>query len=111
MNKTTTSKTKEASAKKPAAAKKAAAKPEAENTSVVKASKAKAKPKTELKNKSDLKDKSVQELNAFVTEKLKEQFNLRVQRAAGQPIKSHQFKVARRDIARAKTVLASKGGK
>ncbi len=67
------------------------------------------KTKTAVKEKAELKDKSVQELNAFVTEKLREQFNLRVQRAAGQPVKSHQFKAARRDIARAKTVLASKG--
>lgn len=59
---------------------------------------------------TELKDKSTQELNAFVVEKLKEQFNLRVQRAAGQPIKSHLFKAARREIARAKTILASKGG-
>lgn len=67
------------------------------------------KAKTAVKDKTSLKDKSVQELNTLVTEKLREQFNLRVQRAAGQPVKSHQFKVARRDIARAKTVLASKG--
>ncbi len=60
---------------------------------------------------TELKEKSAAELNALVVEKLKEQFNLRVQRAAGQPVKSHQFKVARRDIARAKTVLAQKGGK
>ena len=59
---------------------------------------------------TELKDKTAVELNAFVIEKLKEQFNLRVQRAAGQPVKSHQFKMARRDIARAKTVLAGKGG-
>ncbi len=59
---------------------------------------------------TELKDKSTSELNVLVTEKLREQFNLRVQRSAGQPVKSHLFKVARRDIARAKTVLATKGG-
>ncbi len=60
---------------------------------------------------SELKDKSTEELQALVVEKLREQLNLRVQRAAGQPIKSHLFKAARRNIARAKTVLAKKGGK
>ena len=60
---------------------------------------------------SELKEKSAVELDALVVEKLREQFNLRVQRAAGQPIKSHLFKASRRVIARAKTVLAQKGGK
>ena len=60
---------------------------------------------------TELKDKSVEDLNNLVAEKLREQFNLRVQRAAGHPVKSHLFKVARRDIARAKTILATKGGK
>ncbi len=59
---------------------------------------------------SELKDKSAAELNGVIAEKLKEQFNLRVQRAAGQPIKNHLFKAARREIARAKTILANKGG-
>jgi len=59
---------------------------------------------------TELKDKSVAELNTLVADKLKEQFNLRVQRGAGQSVKSHLFKAARRDIARAKTILAAKGG-
>lgn len=59
---------------------------------------------------SELKNKSAAELNTLIVDKLKEQFNLRVQRAAGQPIKTHLFKVARREIARAKTILANKGG-
>lgn len=77
----------------------------------------KDQPKKEVakkdKSKKDqpMKDKSVAELSTLVTDKLREQFNLRVQRAAGQPVKSHLFKIARRDIARAKTILASKGGK
>lgn len=59
---------------------------------------------------SELKNKSAADLNALVSDKLREQFNLRVQRAAGQPVKSHLFKVARRTIARAKTILVNKGG-
>ena len=38
----------------------------------------------------------------------KEQFNLRMQRGAGEMSKSHLFKNVRRDIARVKTVLSEK---
>jgi len=38
----------------------------------------------------------------------KEQFNLRMQRGAGEMSKSHLFKNVRRDIARVKTILAEK---
>jgi len=38
----------------------------------------------------------------------KEQFNLRMQRGAGEMSKPHLFKNVRRDIARVKTILAEK---
>lgn len=58
---------------------------------------------------AELREKSPAELQQLIVDKLKEQFNLRTQRALGQPIKSHQVVLARKDIARAKTVLAQKG--
>ena len=58
---------------------------------------------------SELREKSAAELKQLVEDKLKEQFNLRSQRAMRQTIKSHQFGMARKDIARAKTVLTEKG--
>ena len=57
----------------------------------------------------ELREKSPVELNQLIEDKLREQFNLRTQRALGQPIKSHQFNVARKLIARAKTLLTEKG--
>ena len=59
---------------------------------------------------SELKDKSVEELNAELLELLREQFNLRMQKAAGQPTQSHLLGQARRDIARVKTILNEKAG-
>jgi len=41
---------------------------------------------------------------------LREQFNLRMQRATGQLGKPHRVKEIRRDIARIKTVLNAKAG-
>ncbi len=58
---------------------------------------------------TEMRQKSAEELKLLVEEKLKEQFNLRSQQAMRQAIKSHQFSEARRDIARAKTVLTEKG--
>jgi large subunit ribosomal protein L29 len=58
---------------------------------------------------AELREKSAVELTTLIEEKLKEQFNLRTQRALGQAIKSHQFNNARKVIARAKTLLTEKG--
>lgn len=57
----------------------------------------------------ELREKSAQDLNEMVMDLHKEQFNLRVQRALQQPVKSHKFKEARRTIARIKTILSEKG--
>lgn len=57
----------------------------------------------------DLRDKSVEELNKELLALLKEQFNLRIQKGAGQPPKPNLFKKVRLDIARIKTILHEKG--
>ncbi len=54
---------------------------------------------------SELREKSVAELKEEVLNLLQEQFNLRMQRAAGQMSKPHRMKQIRRDIARIKTIL------
>lgn len=58
----------------------------------------------------DLREKSVEELNAELLDLLREQFNLRMQAATGQLQQTHTLKAVRRDIARVKTVLTSKAG-
>ncbi|GGO69174.1 50S ribosomal protein L29 [Bowmanella pacifica] len=59
---------------------------------------------------TELKDKSVEELNAELLNLLREQFNLRMQHSTGQLEKSHQLKSVRRSIARVKTILTQKAG-
>ncbi|OBS10026.1 50S ribosomal protein L29 [Acidihalobacter prosperus] len=54
---------------------------------------------------TELREKSVDELNAELTELRRAQFNLRMQRGTGQLAKPHQFDQVRKDIARVKTVL------
>ncbi len=54
---------------------------------------------------SELREKSVSELKDEVLNLLQEQFNLRMQRAAGQMSKPHRMKQIRRDIARIKTII------
>jgi large subunit ribosomal protein L29 len=58
----------------------------------------------------ELRNKSVAELNTELDALLKEQFNLRMQKATGQLAKSHQLVAVRRNIARVKTVLSQKAG-
>jgi large subunit ribosomal protein L29 len=59
---------------------------------------------------SELKDKSVEELNAELLELLREQFNLRMQVSTGQLAQTHELKIVRRNIARVKTVINQKAG-
>ncbi|MFT3929867.1 MAG: 50S ribosomal protein L29 [Spongiibacteraceae bacterium] len=59
----------------------------------------------------ELRDKSVDELNAEVQKALAAQFKLRVQKATGQLTQTHLLKQSRREIARIKTVLSEKAGK
>ncbi|CAH0993244.1 50S ribosomal protein L29 [Sinobacterium norvegicum] len=62
-------------------------------------------------NTTELKAKSVEELNAELLKLLEEQFKLRMQKATGQLNQSHLLKSTRRDIARVKTVLNQQAGK
>ena len=57
---------------------------------------------------SDLKSKSVDELNGDLTTLRKEQFNLRFQRASGQLENTSRVRQVRRDIARIVTVLSER---
>jgi len=61
-------------------------------------------------NAAELKEKSVEELNAALLELLREQFNLRMQNSTGQLTQTHLIKNVRRDIARVKTILNQKAG-
>ena len=57
---------------------------------------------------TELKDKSVEELNAELINLLREQFNLRMQHTTGQLEKTDQLRKVRRNIARVKTILTEK---
>ena len=57
---------------------------------------------------TELKDKSVEELNAELLNLLREQFNLRMQHSTGQLEKTDQIRKVRRSIARVKTILTQK---
>ena len=59
---------------------------------------------------SELREKSVEELNAQLLELLEGQFKLRMQQASGQLAQTHLLGQTRRDIARVKTVLSEKAG-
>ncbi len=61
-------------------------------------------------NASELKKKTVEELQSELLALFKEQFNLRIQKGIGQMPQTHVFKKVRRDIARIKTVLREKEG-
>jgi large subunit ribosomal protein L29 len=57
---------------------------------------------------SELRDKSVEELNTELSSLYREQFNLRMQRGSGQDVKPHNYKRVRRQIARIKTIIHQK---
>ncbi len=61
-------------------------------------------------NVSELKDKSVDDLNKELDGLLREGFNLRMQIATNQLTQTHQVKLNRRNIARVKTILNQKAG-
>jgi large subunit ribosomal protein L29 len=58
----------------------------------------------------NLREKSLDELNAELQQALAEQFKLRVQKATGQLTQTHLLKQSRRHIALVKTVLQQKAG-
>jgi len=59
-------------------------------------------------NAQELRSKKSTELDLDLAALLKQQFNLRMQKATGQLSKTSQLKVVRRDIARVKMVLNEK---
>ncbi|WP_251979090.1 50S ribosomal protein L29 [Salinicola avicenniae] len=59
---------------------------------------------------NEMREKSVDALQEQLLELLREQFNLRMQKATGQLSQTHLLKQVRRDIARVKTVLNQKAG-
>ena len=61
-------------------------------------------------NANEIRNKSAAELREELNGLLREQFNLRMQKATGQLARPHHFQRVRRDIARIKTVLNEKAG-
>ncbi|MCQ1991203.1 50S ribosomal protein L29 [Pseudomonas sp. Eb3] len=60
---------------------------------------------------NELREKSAQQLNEQLLGLLRDQFNLRMQKATGQLGQSHLLSQVQRDIARVKTVLNQQAGK
>jgi len=60
---------------------------------------------------SELKAKSVEELNAELLSLLREQFNYRMQASTGQLAQTHVLRTVRRNIARVKTIITEKADK
>ena len=58
---------------------------------------------------SELRDKSIDELNEELLALRREQFNLRMQNATGELSRNHEHRRVRKDIARVKTVLNELG--
>jgi large subunit ribosomal protein L29 len=59
---------------------------------------------------SELREKSVEELQKQLLELREEQFKTRMQKATGQLAQTHLLRQNQRDIARVKTVLTEKAG-
>jgi large subunit ribosomal protein L29 len=59
---------------------------------------------------SELREKSVEELQKQLLELREEQFKTRRQKATGQLAQTHLLRQNQRDIARVKTVLTEKAG-
>lgn len=60
-------------------------------------------------NAKQLREKTIEELQAELVATLQEQFNLRMQKAMGQSPKSHLPKQAKLKVARIKTIMKEKG--
>jgi large subunit ribosomal protein L29 len=61
-------------------------------------------------NALELRDKSVEDLNAQLLQLFEDQFKLRMQKSTGQLAQTHLLKKTRQEIARVKTVLQEKAG-
>jgi large subunit ribosomal protein L29 len=55
---------------------------------------------------AELRQKKPEELDALILELVREQFNLRMQKGSGQLSKPSEMKRVRKEIARAKTIIA-----
>jgi large subunit ribosomal protein L29 len=64
--------------------------------------------KTPRNKAVDIRAKTNDEIGTLMLDLRKEQFNLRFQRATGQQEATGRMREVRRDIARAKTILAEK---
>jgi large subunit ribosomal protein L29 len=60
---------------------------------------------------NELREKTAQQLSEQLLGLLRDQFNLRMQKATGQLGQSHLLSQVKRDIARVKTVLNQQAGK
>ena len=60
---------------------------------------------------TELREKTAQQLNEQLLGLLRDQFNLRMQKATGQLGQSHLLLQVKRDISRVKTVLNQQAGK
>ncbi len=56
----------------------------------------------------ELREKSITDLQTEKQSLLREQFNLRMQRATGQLNQTHRFKQIRREVARINTIMNEK---
>ena len=59
---------------------------------------------------TELRDKSVDELNEILLGLLRDQFNHRMQKTTGQLNQTHLLSAVRKDIARVKTLITEKAG-
>jgi large subunit ribosomal protein L29 len=62
-------------------------------------------------NATELRAKDTAGLRQELLDRLREQFNLRMQKGSGQTPRPHLIKAARRDIARIKTILNERAAK
>lgn len=60
---------------------------------------------------TELRSKSVDELQKELKSLLEEQFKMRMQNATGQLVRPHRFKQVRREIARFNTIICEKQDK
>lgn len=60
---------------------------------------------------NELREKSVEELQAHLIELAKESFALRMQKSSGDLAQTHGIKQLRREVARTKTLINEKGVK
>jgi|TARA_B110000459_G_C16624315_1_gene504045 large subunit ribosomal protein L29 len=60
------------------------------------------------KNKQDLKELSIADLSKNILDLRQEQFDIRMKKGSGEPVKTHRMREIKRSIARIKTVVHQK---